>query len=78
MNAQKMFEKLDYFQSSEDEEEIVYNQNLEHTESYYRYISFDKINKVVEVDDNSTEPFYLQIEELQAINQQVKELGWYK
>ena len=79
MSAKEIFEKLDYFQSSEDdEEELVYNKNLEHTESYYRYISFDKTNKVVEVDDNSTEPFYLQAEELQAIHQQCKELGWYE
>lgn len=77
MSAKEMFEELDYFQSSEDfEEELVYNQNLLHTDSYYRYISFDKVNKTIEFDDNSTEPFYLQVEELKAINQQCKELGW--
>lgn len=76
MSAKEMFEKLDYYLSSEEnEEEIVYNQDLSHTSSFYRYISFNKKNKVIEMDDNSTEPFYIQIDELQAINKQVEELG---
>ena len=77
MTAKEMFEELDYLQSSEDfEEELVYNQNLSHTDSYYRYISFDKVNKTIEFDDNATEPFYLSYEELKAINKQIEELGW--
>ena len=76
MNKDITLEDLDYLISFEDDTELTYNQNLEYTDSYYRYISFDKVNKVIEIDDNSTEPFYLQTEELQAIYNKCKELGW--
>jgi hypothetical protein len=75
MNAKEMFEKLNYFQSSEDfEDELVYNLQSEDIENY-RYISFHKIFKYIEVDD-WTDNFQLSIQELKAINQQCKELGW--
>lgn len=75
MTAKEMFEKLNYFQSSEDfEDELVYNLNSEDIESY-RYISFHKIFKYIEVDD-WTDNFQLSVLELKAINKQVEELGW--
>ena len=68
-----MFEKLNYFQSSEDEEdELVYNLHSEDVENY-RYISFHKIFKYIEMDDWTCN-FQLSIQELQAINKQVEEL----
>lgn len=73
MSAKEIFEKLNYFQSSEDEEdELVYNLHSEDVENY-RYISFHKIFKYIEMDD-WTGNFQLSIQELQAINKQVEEL----
>lgn len=75
MEAKEMFEKLNYFQSSEDfEDELVYNLQSEDIENY-RYISFHKIFKYIEVDD-WTDNFQLSMQELKAIHQQCKELGW--
>lgn len=75
MTAKEIFEKLGYEQHN-SRYEIIYNMgNLKYIDDY-RYISFNKENKTIEVDDSSTAPFYLQIEELKAINKQIKELGW--
>lgn len=75
MSAKERFEALNYFQSSEDEEdELVYNLHSEDVENY-RYISFHKIFKYIEMDD-WTGNFQLSMQELQAINKQVEELGW--
>ncbi len=77
MSAKDMFEKLNYFQSSTpNEDELTYN--LESSDiKNYRYISFNLIFKYIEMDD-WTNNFQLSVEELQAINQQVKELGWHE
>ena len=73
MSAKDLFQKLNYFQSSEDgEDELVYNLHSEDVENY-RYISFHKIFKYIEMDD-WTGNFQLSMQELQAINKQVEEL----
>ena len=73
MSAREQFEKLNYFQSSEDnEDELVYNLNSEDIENY-RYISFHKIFKYIEMDD-WTGTFQLSTVELKAINKQIEEL----
>ena len=73
MSAKEMFEALNYFQSSEDgEDELVYNLHSEDVENY-RYISFHKIFKYIEMED-WTGIFQLSMQELQAINKQVEEL----
>ena len=75
MSAREQFEKLNYFQSSEDnEDELVYNLNSEDIENY-RYISFHKIFKYIEMDD-WTGAFQLSTVELKAINKQIEDLGW--
>lgn len=75
MTAKEMFEKLGYEQH-ESRYEIIYNMgNLKYIDDY-RYISFNKENKTIEVGDNSTGEFYLQLEELKAINKQIEELRW--
>lgn len=75
MSAKEMFEALNYFQSSEDgKDELVYNLHSEDVENY-RYISFHKIFKYIEMED-WTGIFQLSMQELQAINKQVEELGW--
>ena len=69
MSAKEMFEKLGYYPS--------YNYNNPKTEfAFYKansqkMIIFNLKNKDIEVYDGN-----ITIEELQAINQQVKELGW--
>ena len=74
MKAKEMFEKLGYGD--------YFNNGLRIT-----YSNFDKECKMIEFDlkkkqlilaDDSEEVFELSLEELQAINQQVKDLGWYE
>ena len=75
MTAKEMFEKLGYFEASmPNADEIVFNFKSSDIEDY-RYIAFNKIDKYIEVDDY-TDYFKLSLEELQAINKQVEELGW--
>ena len=72
MKAKEMFEKLGYGD--------YFNNGLRIT-----YSNFDKECKMIEFDlkkkqlifvDDSEEVFELSLEELQAINKQVEELGW--
>ncbi|MBQ4263122.1 MAG: hypothetical protein IJB83_02620 [Bacilli bacterium] len=75
MTAKEMLEELNYFQSGEDfEDELVYNLHSQDIENY-RYISFHKTFKYIEMDD-WTGTFQLSMKELQAINKQTEELGW--
>ena len=80
MKAKEMFEKLGYKLKNEDEWEIRYSNK--HFISDTEYIIFEKINKNVEnfiVSDSPftpNQPLTLNMKELQAINQQVRELGW--
>ena len=72
MKAKEMFERLGYGD--------YFNNGLRIT-----YSNFDKECKMIEFDlkkkqlifaDDSEEIFELSLEELQAINKQVEELGW--
>ena len=75
MTAKEMFEKLNYFEASYPySDELVYNYTTSDIEDY-RYIAFNKIDKYIEFDDCTSE-FKLSLEELQAINKQIEELGW--
>jgi len=77
MSTKELFEKLNYFQSScNNDDELVYNLHSTDIENY-RYISFNKIFRYIEMDD-WTGKFQLSIEELKAINKQIEELGWNK
>lgn len=77
--AEKMFEELNYTLITETEEKVVYR-------LINYYIEFDKRNKYlcvyeeVEVfnDDFTKIPIQITCGELQAINQQLKEFGWYE
>lgn len=69
MNAKEMFEKLGYYPSYD------YN-NPKNDFAFYeadspKMIVFNLKNKDIEVYDGN-----ITIEDLQAINQQVRELGW--
>ena len=66
MSAKEMFEKLGYKRTTN-------NKNIvEYTHKIYegKYIYFGKQNKWIETFE------YITLEELQAINKQVEELGW--
>jgi len=77
MSAKELFEKLNYFQSScNNDDELVYNLHSMDIENY-RYISFNKIFRYIEMDD-WTGKFQLSIKELKAINKQIEELKWNK
>ena len=78
MKAKEMFEKLEYVQIKENDNYIVYKnkkapiyiefqsnltKTVKHINCYFKIIIFKT-------------SVYLTLEELQAINKQVKELGW--
>ena len=80
MNADEMFEKLGYEKCSaiDDEEDITFSRR---TEKYIEYIIFDKLEKSVAtwrgcLCCNTIQYQAINMEELQAINKKVEELGW--
>lgn len=80
MNADEMFEKLDYEKDLYTDRkgqvwgEYFYNKRLD------TLISFDYIDKGLccSTKGKNAEPIYIEIKELEAINQKCKELGWLK
>lgn len=70
--ADEMFDDLGYVKVH-DEDHIYYN-NLNSGCT----IEFNKVKKVIRSYDYETEVFGfgIELEELQAINEKVKELGW--
>ena len=67
MSAKEMFEKLGY--------ELIHNINTQlmyYGSKYDTYIYFYKMRKRIEFTNEIT------LEELQAINKQIEELGWNK
>lgn len=80
MSAKEMFEKLGYKLANDCEYYLFYEKALKENPEYendYLHISFEKKDKAfikTYGDDNS--PEIITMEELQAINKQVEELGW--
>ena len=74
MSAKEMFEQLGY-KFIKREFEIIYQYTKNEYIEDYRYIKFDIKIKKIELGDWQ-EDFNLSLEELQAINKQVEELGW--
>ena len=74
MEAQEMFEELRY-EFSEDEYEKIYSKklNVEDTDYTLKVIGFNKNCKTIDVSIGNG---VLTLNELKAINQQCKELGW--
>ena len=70
MSAKKMFEKLGYKQVNNDINYLIYDLDGIFELKFYKPQQYIEI-KVIE-DAYST----LDVEELQAINKQVEELGW--
>lgn len=82
MSAKEMFEKLGYDIDEENNLEKLYKMKWEITSSYF--VDFDKTKKTVECFTTSDSPFVpcesfkIDMDLLQAINQQISELGWNK
>lgn len=71
MEAEKMFKKLGY-EKDKTKQQIMYSKN---EEGDYKYIFFNLFDKTFNCQYDY-EPANISMEELQAINQQVKDLGW--
>ena len=80
MSAKEMFEELGYELMLDCKYYIYYQKPLKENPEYesdYFHISFEKLDKAfikTYGDDNS--PEITNMQELKAINQQCKELGW--
>jgi hypothetical protein len=68
MSAKEMFKKLGYKRTTNNKNEIEYIHKVIYGGD--KYIYFNKQNKFIETFE------YITLEELQAINKQVEELGW--
>ena len=79
-NAKTMFEKLGYKLANDCEYYLFYEKPLKENAEYendYIHLEFDFKDKTIcksYGDDNSV--YEITLEELQAINKQVEELGW--
>ena len=73
MTAKEMFEKLGYELFIMSNNEICYM-----SKNHEYYISFYLDDKVIQCSENDAynTSIAISIEELQAINKQVQELGW--
>ena len=70
--ADEMFEKLEYYLDIENKDILILiNDN-------YEEIIFNKIIKKFSKKRYHYDFCYISIQELQAINEKVKELGWIK
>ena len=73
MNAKEMFEKLDMEQEKTDKcIEYHFKDDIDYPYGYYGYIAFDLGNKKYNTNLVDTKKYD------NAINQQIKELGWYE
>lgn len=73
MSAKEMFEKLGYKQICNDANYIIYRFDME---DMYSEIKFYKPQQDIEIEYTDKILNTIDLGELQAINQQVKELGW--
>lgn len=72
MSAKEMFEKLGY-KYIENDKGIVYSKSNDDSKLF---IAFNKVSKSFFKDDIKFVSYDIDMQELKAINQQVKELGW--
>ena len=77
MDAKEMFEKLGYkvIKSNKNEEHLIVYEKYEKQFDETSKITFNTSGRVISKELND-EGWCIFIPELQAINQQVKELGW--
>ena len=70
MNAKDMFERLGYKQVNNDFNYLIYDLNGVFKLKFYKPRQYIKIEVIEDIYNT------LDVEELQAINKQVEELGW--
>lgn len=71
--ADKMFEELGYIKIIENHIKILYEKE---GRFWDKEISFDLIDKEIRVEMSAGDSEPITMQELQAINMKVKELGW--
>lgn len=69
MSAKEMFEKSGYFFEE-------YNGYIRYLGVRDREVLFDITDKHIRISDDGYDAIWIGVEELNAINKQVKELGW--
>lgn len=69
--ADEMFEKLGY-----EKQRTYLDIQLYKNKNDYAEITFDLRDKTICVSNDENEAIYFTMQELQAINEKVKELGW--
>jgi len=75
MSAKEIFEKLGYVIREDDNQDLVYIKTFQNKPDYF--LVFYKNTKDFEKYKNKTNiSLCINIEELQAINKQIEELGW--
>lgn len=83
MNAEEMFKELGYEKTYDEDYSIVYTKKAI-GEDRFEIEFFKMINSkqfrcrlVNEFGEKGQQPFYVDMNELQAINKQCEELGWF-
>ena len=80
MSAKDMFEALGYEQVIGDKEHYFYEFIQYRDNEFQRWITFEFNDKTISCGmyDDPVEPMNITINELKAINKQVRELGWIR
>ena len=80
MSAKEMFEELGYEITFENEYTLTYTKKIfisdEHQIEFYKNIQCFASKRWSDSPFEDAKPFELNMQELKAINQQCKELGW--
>lgn len=71
MSADEMFEKLGY-----EKKKIHLDLEFYKSKTGYKEITFDLRDRTIAVGNDYNEAIYFDMQELQAINKKVEELGW--
>ena len=74
MKAKEMFEFLGYTITTDDHDMLVYTYKMQN--DLYLKIKFDLLDKVIQIYYNHEMMNCLNVDDINAINQQCKELGW--
>lgn len=86
MSAKEMFEKLGYKLTRDDDSFIIYSYTLKYDKKYYYVITFELKYKQLKIERYRSELLRklfskedmigLYLDDIQAINKQIEELGW--
>ena len=74
MKAKEIFEFLGYTITTDDHDMLVYTYKMQN--DLYLKIKFNLLDKVIQIYYNHEMMNCLNVDDINAINQQCKELGW--